>query len=74
MIFFIVFYLRPCYNRVAFLFSLVPGLVWKIAGLFYFLGTRIFQLISPFSLCPHWLEWFGRFRLFVSRVPLLMVI
>lgn len=45
-IFFIVFYLHPCYNGVAFLFSLVPGLVWKSTGLFLFCpGTRIFQLI-----------------------------
>nr|DAW05104.1 MAG TPA: hypothetical protein [Caudoviricetes sp.] len=52
-----------------FFFSLAPGLVWKIAGLFLFcLGTRIFQLIGFGSLCPHCVEWFWQFRLFVSCV------
>nr|DAR52143.1 MAG TPA: hypothetical protein [Bacteriophage sp.] len=50
-----------------------PGLVGSLPGLFYFLGTRVFQLISPFPLCPHCVEWFGWFRLFVSCVPLLIL-
>nr|DAV48098.1 MAG TPA: hypothetical protein [Caudoviricetes sp.] len=39
MYFVIVFYLYPCYNGVAFLFSLVPGISWKLARAFLFSGN-----------------------------------
>nr|DAU34568.1 MAG TPA: hypothetical protein [Caudoviricetes sp.] len=58
-----------------FFFSLVLAVcLGRMQPAFLFcLGTRIFQLIGFGSLCPHWLEWFGRFRLFVSCVPLLIL-
>lgn len=31
-------------------------------------GNQSFSINQSVSLCPHWLEWFGRFRLFVSCV------
>nr|DAL43996.1 MAG TPA_asm: hypothetical protein [Caudoviricetes sp.] len=46
MYFFIVFYLRPCYNGVAFLFfDWCPVWFGRSPGFLFCPGTRIFQLI-----------------------------